>query len=520
MKKKLLSGLLVAAMAMSLFAGCGGGGDDSSKNNSAGGTQGGAAADGEDAGISKEIDMDEDPYTVAIQVVTLPGTDFSAYEADLEAKLNEITLPAINCNVDVQFVWISEVANTTSMAVAGNEKVDLLHVATVSPLSSMVGSDMLHDMNEDNLLQNRGPKLVELFSDRLETGNVNGQQLAVPAKTFDATAKGIAYNKDMLDEAGATLGEKITMDDLEAALIKVHEKFPDVYPYYSGTGELNYLFWLAAYETFGTESSYGVILDAATDPTIVNLYETDMFKDYCVRMQKWNEMGLQPGDPTDTSSAQDYFNAGKLFSAVVSVNPEQEVMWRQSGLNVEYATLVDPVVNNTAITEYMWGIASNCERPDKAMDLLNFIYSNADVANLLQYGIEGTNYDFSEGSEKVIVANGTYDPMFYYAGNSADMLIKAPAGEDYIDQLQAMQDAATISPICGYMFSDADFQTEASVINSTILQYLPRLQCGMCGSEEETLALIDEFNSALAAAGINDVIAANQEQLDAYLAAQ
>jgi hypothetical protein len=42
----------------------------------------------------------------------------------------------------------------------------------------------------------------------------------------------------------------------------------------------------------------------------------------------------------------------------------------------------------------------------------------------------------------------------------------------------------------------------------------------MCKSEEETLALLDEFNEALEAAGINDVIAANQEQLDAFLANQ
>lgn len=513
-------------MAASLFAGCGSGDDKGSSNgggNSGGTQQGGAsAADGEGGGegISSEIDMSEDPYTVAIQVVTLPGTDFSAYEADMEEALNALTLPAINCNVDIQFVWISEVANTTSMAVAGDEKVDLLHVATVNPLSSMVGSDMLHDMNEDNLLQNRGPKLVELFSDRLDSGNVNGQQLAVPAKVFDATAKGIAYNKDMLDAAGATLGDHITMDELEEALVAVHEKFPDAYPYYSGNGELNYLFWLAAYETFGTESSYGIILDSAADPTVVNLYETDMFKDYCLRMQKWNAMGLQPGDPTDTSTAQDYFKAQKLFCAVVSVNPEQEVMWNQNDFNVGYSILVDPVVNNTAITEYMWGIASNSERPDKAMDLLNFLYSNAEAANILQYGMEGTNYDFADGSDKVIATNGTYDPMFYYAGNTSDMLIKAPAGEDYVDQLQEMQNSATVSPICGYMFSDAEFQTEASVINSTILQYLPRLQCGMCGSEEETLALIDEFNAALDAAGIKDVIAANQEQLNAYLAAQ
>ena len=46
------------------------------------------------------------------------------------------------------------------------------------------------------------------------------------------------------------------------------------------------------------------------------------------------------------------------------------------------------------------------------------------------------------------------------------------------------------------------------------------LQNGLCGSEEETLAYLDEFVNALDAAGMNDAIAANQEQLDAWLAAK
>ena len=70
---------------------------------------------------SSVINMDEDPYEVAIQMVVLPGTEV-ANEAELEAAINEITLPAINCTVDLQFVWISELANTTSLAIAGNEK--------------------------------------------------------------------------------------------------------------------------------------------------------------------------------------------------------------------------------------------------------------------------------------------------------------------------------------------------------------------------------------------------------------
>ena len=220
MKKRLLSSFLAAALAVTLFAGCGGG-DDKNKGGNAGGTQGGAGDSGE--GISAEIDMTEDPYTVAIQVVTLPGSDFSAYEADMEAAINEITLPAINCNVDIQFVWISEVANTTSMAIAGNEKVDLIHVATVQTLSTMVGSEMLYDMNEDNLLQNRGPVLTQLFSDILNTGEVNGQQLAVPAKIYNAAGSGIAYNKKLADEAGIEIPEKITFDQLDEILAKFHE---------------------------------------------------------------------------------------------------------------------------------------------------------------------------------------------------------------------------------------------------------------------------------------------------------
>lgn len=525
--KRLLALLLTSAMTASMIlAGCGGGNSGNSESSGGGSSSGDttAADDTASAGVSTEIDMDEEPYTVAIQVVTLPGTDYSAGEAAREEAINAITEPAINCKVDIQEVWISEIANTTSMAVAGNEKVDIIHVATVNPLSSLVGSDILYDMNTDNLLQNRGQDLVALFGDELEAGNVDGKQLAIPAKTFNATGKGIIYNKTMADELGVTVPETMTFEELSDILYQIHEANPDVMCYYSGDGSNNYLFWLESYETFGTQSSYGIILDANEDPTVVNMYDTDMFKDYCLQTFHWTQDGIQPGDPTDTNTAQDYFNAQSLFCAVASINPEQLASWGSSaasaGFEIGSSMLVEPTITNSSVTEYMWGIATNCERPDKAMDFLNFLYTNAEVANILKYGLEGDNYDFAEGSDKVVVLNGTYDPMFYYGGNEADMYIKSPAGEDYIDQLQAMEDEATTSPLTGYMFDDTAFQTESSVISSTIQEYLPRLQNGMCKSEDETLALIDEFNERLKSAGIEDVIAANQEQVDAYLAAQ
>lgn len=518
--KKIMTSLLAAFMAASfIFSGCGGNG----ASGSAGDPNSSAADAGSADEYSAEIDMDEEPYTVAIQVVTLPGTEYAG-EEDRENAINAIIEPAINCKIDIQEVWISELANTTSMAVAGNEKIDLVHVGTVNPLSALVGSDILLDMNQGNLLQNRGQKLVELFGDRLDSGNVGGRQLAVPAQVYSANVNGFGYNKTWADAHNIQVPEQMTIDEFDELLHQVHEADPNMMPTFSGSGILNGLAFLTGYEDFGTEASYGAILDSSEDTTIINLYDSQLFRDYCLQAYRWTKDGLQPGDPTDTNTAQDYFYAQSLFCIIGSVGPKQEISFGSSAANAGFETGVcrftEPKDTNATITEYMWGIAVNCERPDKAMDLLNYIYSDGNVANILLYGLEGANYEFQEGSEDIIVTNGTYEPGFLYIGDESQTYIKAPAGENYIDQLKTIQEEATVSPICGYMFDDSDFQTQSSVIYSTIQEYLPRLQNGMCESEEDTLALVDEFVERLETAGIDQVIAANQEQLDAYLAAQ
>ncbi|MBO5656845.1 MAG: ABC transporter substrate-binding protein [Agathobacter sp.] len=520
MKKKLLSLLLVAAMAASLFVGCGGNeGGSENKGSENKGTEN--VGGSEEDGYSTTIDMEEEAYTVAIQVVVLPGTDYSGVEADLEAAVNAISEPAINCKVDLQFVWISELNSKTQMGVAGDEKIDIIHVGTVQPLSSVVGSELLLDLNEGNLLKNRGPKLVELFKDTMSAGYANGQQLAVPSKIYTANARGIYYNKTMADSLGITIPEKMTFEEYDAFLTDVQGKLADdVYAYYTGSGQLNYLYWLQPYSSFGTESAYGIVMDG--DTKVVNLYETEMFKDYCLKAFNWTQKGIQPGDSTDSTAAQDYFAAGKLLTVVSTLSPEQNATMSATGLSngitVGFTELVGATVTNSDITEYMWGIASNCERPDKAMDFLNLLYSNGDVANILRYGLEGKTFNFVDGSDKIVAPNGAYIPVFYQGGNNAEMYIQAPNTEAYMDELVEFQAGANVSPLAGYMFNDADFQTEASVLNSTILEYLPRLQNGECESEAATIALIEEFVGKLKASGIEDVIAANQAQLDAYLA--
>lgn len=518
MKRRLISVLLIVAVAMALISGCAGDGTTTPQQSSKEPQKTTDPSQSETTPTTI-IDMEEDPYTVAIQVVVLPGTNYEGRE-DREAAINAITLPAINTKVQIQEVWISEVRNTTSMAVAGDEKIDLIHVATVQRLSSMVGADLLYDMNQDDLLATRGQEVLEVFSEELlEAGFAAGQQLAIPAKPYNANAKGIYYNKTFADQHNITVPEKMKFEDLTEIFRQVKAADPEIMPYYSGSGELNYLYWLKAFEGYGSEQAYGIILDPQAEPTVVNFYETDMYKDYILTMHRWKKEGLQPGDPTDSNPGQAYFAAGQLFAVVSDINStimaQRQADYKDFELG--WVTLVEPVVTNATTTEYMWGIASNSQRPDKAMDFLNFMYENGEVANILSYGLKDVDYTFVDGSNSVIARTGSYAPTFFVGGNPEKMLILSPNGEDYVAKLKEMEANATLSPLLGYTFDDSAFQTESSVINSTILEYIPRLNNGMADSEEATLALLAEFNQKLKLSGIDDVIAANQEQINQYL---
>lgn len=465
------------------------------------------------------LDMEE-PYEVAIQVVLLPGAVVEE-EAVLEAAINEITLPKINCTVDLQFIWINEISQKTSLAIASDEKIDLVHVATLQPLSAMAGADLLYDMNTDNLLQNHGKTLIELLGGVLESGSVNGEQLAVPARVYTSASIGFYYNKTVANAIGIYVPEKGTIKDLENLLYAVKDSECDLMPFYVGGSEDSMLMGFDSYEGFGNNYSYGAVLDAGQSMMVENMYATDTFRDFCLRMNRWRQDGIIKKDATDTTPYLDYMMAQQLMAFMGSGNPQQcseyQFQAECAGFEMGYCALTEPFVSYRTVTSYMWGIASNCKRPDKAMDFLNFLYENADIANLIQYGLEGTDYQFVDRSDRIIRQTGTYIPTFYYAGDVSQMYIPFPACERYIEEWKQQEAEAFHSPLIGYMFDDSEYQVESGAITAVINQYLPILQNGSCEGPEETLVLLDEFAAKLEDAGINEVIAGNQAQLDRFI---
>ena len=53
-------------------------------------------------------------------------------------------------------------------------------------------------------------------------------------------------------------------------------------------------------------------------------------------------------------------------------------------------------INTGSCNVFTWGIPTTSKNPDAAMKFLNLMFSNADINNLLAWGVEGVHYQVLE----------------------------------------------------------------------------------------------------------------------------
>ena len=151
------------------------------------------------------------------------------------------------------------------------------------------------------------------------------------------------------------------------------------------------------------------------------------------------------------------------------------------------------------------------------------IMTNADLANLINYGIEGVHYekvsehiiDYPEGVDASNVGWGIQIVSF---GDSSQIYQRAPFTEEWYDTLDEYSaENAELSQAFGYVFDTTPVRTQVAAVSSVVGEYNPTLMCGMV---EDVEARVEEFREALKTAGIDEIIAENQRQFDEWRASK
>lgn len=497
-KKKAMALLLVSVMAGSMLAGCGS--DNASSSND---------------GSSKSADSsNQDSYTVKILAPGDASTDDCAKISEAASKITE---EKFNTKVELTRVGFGSYDQQVNLTLASSEKLDLMY-EYCGNVTSAISSGQIVPITD--YLDSYGSDMKSQISDSdWKCVTFNGDIYGVPANKEKATGWGFAMNKEMADATGIDYSSIKTEEELEPLLEKVKEMYPDVYPIVSHNGSMSLM---TDQDDLGGD--IGSLESASGDnTTVINYYGTDEYMNEMKLRYDWAQKGLiMPDASTSTENANSLIGAGKGFGRFTNTKPGiEKEMEKEVGKEVVVLEMVKPYTTTTRV-DIVWYVPHNSEKPERAVQVLNEIYTNPDLANLFINGLEGTHYEFVDKENGIVnypegvnASNTGYTSLPWAWPNETISYIWEGLDSDIWDQIQEFNKDATVSPAKGFAWDNTEVQNEVTACANVVAKYGPALECGSLDPETTIPKFLDE----LKAAGADTIIAEKQKQLDAWLEA-
>ena len=506
MKKK--TALLVCTSLMAaLLAGCG-----SSEETAVDSTE---TVGAETAATSTASAEEKEHYDAKLVYVvandTAPGIDA------VQEELNKLTESELNISVELIPVTYGNMTTSVQLMLSSAEDVDIVPIGSGSA-ATYVGGEYLTDLGD--YVEEYGQDIIDIVGmDAIETCRMGDVIWGIPNLKERYSPTGIIMRTDILEECGIDVSKIQSLEDLTEVFAAVHEKYPDM-NVYGGTfmiaSSLNDLDNLA--------DRYGVLEDMGQSTTVTNYFESDAYKNAVKLAREWYLAGYTMKDmDVNKDSGETLMKAGNLFSyaSYVKPNTEQEKE-NATGMDLTVVQIEKGVKRSSGTNGISYGISSASENPARAMELLNWIYKTEAANDLLNWGIEGIDWVETEDGTIDYPEGVTADTCAYHQNygwaqiNQFNSHVWKGNETDIWEKYEKFNNEAVVSVAYGFTPDLTEYSNELSAIKQVYDEYQKQLGSGVGDPE----VLLDEFNSKLYDAGLQTIIDAKQEQLDAWLAEQ
>lgn len=523
---KRIAAVLLAVMLIVSAAACTGDSTNSSANT--GSSDAGASTPASsDAGSADEStpeagDLREENL-VTLDVVTMASGKEPADTEQVAAEMNKILEEKFNVNVNLTFLPFATYAEQTTLMLSSGDGADLLPVYMI-PLPTCANAGQIIPL--DDLLEQYGAGIKEQIGDYIECGRVGDNIFGITTGRDLASTQGFAMRKDLADKYEIDYENIKTLDQLKEALLKVKEGEEDVWPVAVSAGE-NIRNW--GWDPLGDDMvNLGVLPNMAQESTVVNLYETEEYKELATTMYEWMQEGLIQSDAVNTTeTASTLLQAGTAFGYFTNLKPGYAAENTSAlGIEIVVSEMVDALASTNNVSRATWTISSGCSNPEAAMKVLNELYTNPELSNLYMYGIEDVHYQVVEkggatnGQDIIDFADGLDVTTSGYRRSGTWLMPNQFIGDiwngnapDYWDATREFNDTAIKSKAFGFTYNSENVNNEVTACTNVVAKYHKALLCGALDPAEA----LPKLNQELKDAGIDNIVAEKQTQLDEWL---
>ncbi|MEK0317698.1 ABC transporter substrate-binding protein [Cohnella sp. 56] len=439
----------------------------------------------------------------------------------VEDEMSRYLAKKINAGIKLKPIDMGSWWDKTGLMFASGEQIDLMFTAGWMRFGDEVAKGRFIPL--DDLLAQYGKGIGGILSPAIiEAGKVNGSVYGIVANKEFASSKGLVMRKDLVDKYGIDLSAVRTLADLTPVFAKIKQHEPDLYPLQARADRspLTFLLQYGLFDMLG--DGPGVLPRSGDSRRVVNLVDTPEFEANARLMYAWNRAGyLNPDATVSKDSEYEAVKAGRAFAFAESLKPGFEIQAsRNTGMPMTTVELTKPYTTTADTTSAMFAISKNARHPEKAMMLLNLLYTDPYLLNLLDWGIEGKHYvkradgqiEYPAGVDaKTVGYNLNQSWMF---GNQLNSYLWSNEDPQLWAQYRAFNAAADKSQALGFVFDPEKVKNEIAACASVDEDFGPAVNTGALDPD----VVLPMYRQKLKEAGAELVIAEKQRQLDAWLA--
>lgn len=377
----------------------------------------------------------------------------------------------------------------------------------------------------DDLLTKEGKEMYDAIDPRFwEAAKVGGKTYGVPSEKEIGNMPMWVFNKELVEKYDIPYTEIETLEDLEPWLATIKENEPDVVPLYLTRDYTAPTYMDKIQDPVGIE--YG---DA--ELKVQNVFQTEKMLSTLDTMRKYYQAGYINKDAATASDDKSI----KRFVTKGDGQPYAELIWSKDlGYEVVATPIMETQITNASARGALTAVNKNSDHPEKAVELLNLINTDAYLRNLLNYGIEGTHWTkvevdpeeakAAEGKPYIYDCKVKLDPArskdysvpYWVQGGLFNTYVLENEPIDKWAIFKEFNDSSEEAPSFGFDFDLTPVSTQVAGFRNVLDEFGKSLYTGSVDPAE----YLPQLQKKLDATGVQDVIDEMQKQIDEWKAAK
>jgi putative aldouronate transport system substrate-binding protein len=474
--------------------------------------------------IQKELDKGH---------VTLIGYQFGDNSVDHDvvlAKLNEMLEADINTTIEIRGIPWTDAETKYKLMFASGEEFDFCYSGSWIGFNSVATTNGYMSIDLDMVKTFAPDTYAATSADRWKQVTVKGNIYGLP--NINPKIKNVlaVFRGDLLDKYNIT--NISSPDDFVNALLTIAGGEDELLAWNVGNAEQNGRMRGTLYSQAKNlkdvitgvpllcvdmlDDSYQ-IFKIYDDPDYLKYLETTkILADAGV----WSKSALANAD-SDENNFMAEKSACYIADAFDTFNRNDATM---KALNETYANRyfeVNPGYKKIPEGGNMSMISINAKSkyPERVMMMYNLFETNKEYFDLINYGMEGTHYE-AVGEDRFNALLPKYNDFggftLAWGTNNANLLRQnATVPQEQVDAYNKSLATDSIeTPLATFTFDDTDYKNEIAAITNIVETYMIPIELGLTDQAEG----LEKMKQKLEVAGIDKLLAAVQEQLNAYVA--